>query len=508
MKLEKFTPFYIDIKYDTFDTMPCGSPAYRIRNKTITDLLMHFFKNLLYTALFLLFNAYGAFSQSFTKAQMREDLDTLIHTVARVSPHIAVKKDLWQYDAIREMRTLRKQVDTISSDLSFFLLVERALTLAQDMHTSMNYPLPAWAQEQAEAYRSIRSRFKMAIPNTYVNGKYIIREAFHYGKDTIVIGSEITQLEGQPVDAYIRRHISGREYAYDVRLHKFFGAGFFKNMETIFRDSLSFSFRLPSGAVKKLTMPTTEFTRYLPVAYKRRNPTRIELWEPENILYIRLTEMNADSIPFLQRELARYRTKDLSRIIIDFRNNGGGDDTTWQSLYAAILPSAVSYPLKISANKGFGKEKETAPLLAKYGLHSLVNETVTLEPSGSSLRFTGKIFVLFEDHYSSTGSAMIVPNAQPKDNFISIGRRTGHFLGVGFAPLVFTLPHSKLPYRIAPSLETTGAARPADLMHDQAEIEVPFDIRDFITTSTYSGNLGDKTYLLQYDPFIRAVMQH
>ncbi|WP_346317866.1 hypothetical protein [Chitinophaga sp. YIM B06452] len=69
--------------------------------------------------------------------------------------------------------------------------------------------------------------------------------------------------------------------------------------------------------------------------------------------------MNADSIPFLQRELARYRTQDLSRIIIDFRNNGGGGDTTWQSLYAAILPVPVSYPLKISANKGFGKEKET-----------------------------------------------------------------------------------------------------------------------------------------------------
>lgn len=313
-----------------------------------------------------------------------------------------------------------------------------------------------------------------------------------------------------PVDTYVQRHLRGRGYAYDVSRHKFFGAGFFKNMETIFRDSLSFSFRLPSGGVRKLTMPTREFTRYLPTAYKRRNPTRIELWEPENILYIRLTEMNADSIPFIQRELAKYRSRaqSLSRIIIDFRNNGGGDDTTWQSLYAAILPGPVSYPLKISANKGFGKEKETAPLLAKYGLYSLVDKTVTLEPSGSSLRFTGKIFVLFEDHYSSTGSAMIVPNAQHNDNFISIGRKTGYFLGVGFAPLVFTLPHSKLSYRIAPSLETTGAARPADLMHDEAEIEVPYDIRDFTATSTYIGNLGDKTYLLQYDPFIRAVMKH
>jgi hypothetical protein len=471
---------------------------------------MHPFKICLYAALLLLCTASCAFSQSLTKAQMREDLDTLIHTIARVSPHIAVKKDLWNYDAIREMKALRRQIDTVSSDLSWYLLLEQALTLPQDMHTSMHHPLPDWLKKQRDAYLSIRSLFKMAIPNTYMNGKYIIREAFHYGQDTIPIGSEITQIEGQPVDAYVRANLRGRGYAYDVNLHKFFGAGFFKTTETIFRDSLSFSFRLPSGAVKKPTMPTREFTRYPPTGYKRRNPTRVELWEPENILYIRLTEMNADSIPFLQRELAKYRNRvrDISRIIIDFRNNGGGDDTTWQSLYAAILPSPVSYPLKISANKGFGKEKETAPLLAKYGLYSLVNDTVTLEPSDSSLRFTGKIFVLFEDHYSSTGSAMIVPNARHDDNFISIGRKTGYFLGVGFAPLVFELPHSRLSYRIAPSLETTGAARAADLMHDEAEIEVPYDIRDFINTSTYNGNLGDKDYLLHYDPFIRVVMQH
>lgn len=471
---------------------------------------MHRFTTLLFATLFLLCSASVAFSQSLTKAQMREDLDTLIHTIARVSPHIAVKKDLWKYDAIREMKALRRQIDTISSDLSWYLLLEQALTLPQDMHTSMLYPLPAWLKEQRDTYLRIRSLFKMAIPNIYMNGKYIIREAFYYGQDTIPIGTEIMEIEGRPVDDYVQRHIRGRGYAYDVSRRKFFGAGFFKTTETIFRDSLSFGFRLPSGAVKKLTMPTREFTRYLPTGYKRRNPTRVELWEPENILYIRLTEMNADSIPFLQRELAKYRSRvqSLSRIIIDFRNNGGGDDTTWQSLYAAILPSPVSYPLKISANKEFGKEKETAPLLAKYGLYSLVNDTVTLEPSDSSLRFTGKIFVLFEDHYSSTGSAMIVPNARHDDNFISIGRRTGYFLGVGFAPLAFTLPHSKLPYRIAPSLETTGAARPADLMHDEAEIEVPYDVRDIITTSTYNGELGDKAYLLRYDPFIRIVMQH
>lgn len=451
-----------------------------------------------------------AFSQSFTKDQMREDLDSLIQTIARISPHIAVKKDVWKYDAMQEIKNLRKRIDTISSDLSYYLLLEQALTLSQDMHTSSWFPLPEWAKLSDEAYHRIRSTFKMAIPNTYVDGKYIIREAFTYRGDTIGIGSEIVQIEGQPVDKYVRRHLSGRYYSYDIKHGKFYGAGFFKNVETIFLDSLSYRFRLPSGTIKNIRMSTREFTSYLPVGYKRKNVTRVEFWEPENILYIRLTEMNSDSIPFLQRELARYkdRTKEIERIIIDFRGNPGGDDTTWQSLYAAVIPSAISYPLKISANKGFGKEKEKQLLLAKYGLYSLIDKTESLEPSDASMRFTGKIFVLFEDHYSSAGSAMIIPNAKKDDNIISVGRKTGSFLGVGYPPLLFTLPHSKFPYRVAPSIETTGITHPADLMHDNPEIEVPYDIRDFKATATYKGNLSDKTYLLRYDPFIRVVMQH
>lgn len=459
----------------------------------------------------ILCTATSAFSQSFTKDQMREDLDTLIYTIARISPHIAVKKDVWKYDALQEMKNLKKRIDTISSDLSYYLLLEQAFTLSQDMHTSTWFPFPDWAKTEAAAYHRIRSFFKMAIPNTYVNGKYIIREAFVYGVDTIKIGSEIRRIEGQPVDKYVRQHLSGRYYPYDMKYGKFYGAGFFKNIETVFRDSLSFSFRLPSGIIKNLTMPTREFTRYVPVGYQRKNNiTRIEFWEPERILYIRLTDMNADSIPFLQREIARYKehTKDIERIIVDFRGNPGGDDTTWQSLYAAIIPSPVSYPLKLSANKGLGKKKETLPLLAKYGLYSLVDKTETLEPSDSSLHFTGKIFVLFEDHYSSAGSAMIIPNAKKDDQIISVGRKTGTFLGVGYAPLLFTLPHSKLPYRIAPSIETTGAGRAGDLMHDNVEIEVPYDIRDFEATATYTGNLNDKAYLLRFDPFIRVAMQH
>ena len=92
---------------------------------------------------------------------------------------------------------------------------------------------------------------------------------------------------------------------------------------------------------------------------------------------------------------------------------------------------------------------------------------------------------------------MIVPNARKDDNFHSIGRNTGYFLGVGFAPLLVNLPHTQLPYRIAPSIETTGVKKPADLMHDRVEYEVPFDVRDLINMN----------YLLRYDPFIRAAMR-
>ena len=206
----------------------------------------------------------------------------------------------------------------------------------------------------------------------------------------------------------------------------------------------------------------------------------------------------------------------MERIIIDIRGNGGGEDTVWLTLYSKIVAKPVSFRLKIDdyalpkeemiARGITDQKKETNPLLLKYHLFTIVDKTETLEPLDSSIRFTGKIIVLAENIYSSAGSSIVIPNADPRDNIISIGRKAGYFLGVGFSPLNFELPHSQFPYRIAPSINVTGAVKLADLTHDRYEIELPYSIQEFIDREKYNGNIFSKGFLLHYDPFIKKAL--
>jgi hypothetical protein len=102
----------------------------------------------IFCCLFLLFYSIFTQAQTLSKAAMYADFDSLVATIKRISPHIPLKKDLWQYDALAQMTRLRIVIDTLKIDLTYFLLLEKTLNLAQDMHTSSMRQHSGWAATQ------------------------------------------------------------------------------------------------------------------------------------------------------------------------------------------------------------------------------------------------------------------------------------------------------------------------------------------------------------------------
>lgn len=469
---------------------------------------------------------YGQSKLTLTKRQMFADFDTLTQTLTKISPHLPVKKELWNYNAIAEMTKRRKQIDTVSTDMSFYLLLQSVLNLAMDMHTSNNGQQQGWAQAQSQSYYNTRNNFKFSIGNRYINGKYYVTHPFVINGDTINIGYEITHLNDQKIDNYIATHLDSRTgFKYDLALKKFYFEGFYKNNETIFLDTLVFRFKNKNGVSKQYKISTTSFTQYLkPKSTNKGDTTRIEFWDDKNILFIRVTEMNEDYIPYFKNELAKYRDKSLriNKIIIDFRGNGGGSDTTWTSLYAELINKPISFEQKIDdlnqpnltndwyINRGWKAQKrvrENNKLLSHFNFYTISNDIQTLEPSESSINFSGKIYVLAEDHYSSTGSAISVANSSMTDNLITVGRKTGYFLGIGFSPVNFQLPNTKLSFRVAPTIEVTNAKTLSDLLQDKIQIEVPTSLHEYLMRFNYNGELSSKEYLSKYDPFIKRICE-
>jgi Peptidase family S41 len=481
-----------------------------------------------YFLVFLLFGQFAFAQQNLTlsKSQMYADFDTLAQSIIKISPQIPIKKDLWHYDVVAEINKKRKLIDTISSDLSFYILLQKVMNTNLDMHTSNNSEQKGLAETQLRNYSEIRNKFKFSLGNSYINGKYIITTPFIVSGDTINIGSEITHFNKQKVDDYVATHLDSRwGFKYDLKYKKFYFTGFFKNVETVFLDTLYIGFKNTNGIVKQYRMPTNSITKFLKSSSLNKNDsTRVEYWNNENILFIRVTEMKEEYIPFFKYELNKYRNKvaGIKKVIIDFRGNGGGADTTWSSLYAELIDKTISFHQKIDdlnqstitdndyVARGLNSAKrikDYSLLLNKYNFYIVSDKVQTLEPSNTSIKFKGKIYVLTEDHFSSTGSAISVANSSMTDNLITVGRKTDYFLGIGFSPINFHLPFSQLSYRVAPSIEVTNAKNLIDLMQDKIQIEIPYNLNDYKNRFNYIGDISSKEFLLQYDPFVKKVLE-
>jgi hypothetical protein len=470
--------------------------------------------------------SWGQTSMTFSKQQMFADFDSLSGNLVSVSPQLHIKKDLWGCDAVAELKKLRRSIDTLRSDFAFYILLRKALNTAQDLHTGIWNEQELWVAKQQQLFTDLSNKtFRFSLPNIYINGKYIIWAPFKIGEDTIKIGTEVIRINRQAISAYLKTHPADEIYQYSIHNKELYYPGFFKNFQTLFTDSLSLTFRTEQGRETTYTVSTHLFTEYFPKkGLKSQDTTRVECWKTEKVLYIRLTSMNPQYIPFLKQEISKCKSQvdSIEKVILDFRGNGGGSDRVWTSLYAELLPSDIIFPLKLDGfNNGLLTkkkiekaggvavlQKEKNPLLKKYPFWVLTNATDTLKPTTTSLRFKGKIFVLAEDYYSSTGSAVAVANRNHSDNIISVGRSTGYFLGVGFPPEIFILPNSKLKYRIAPSMEVTNAVRLQDLMFDQLEFEIPYSVNEFKNKYEYSGSTSSKDYLTQYDSIIKFVLHY
>jgi len=460
---------------------------------------------------------------SLSRVQMYADFDTLSSTLKRVSPHIALKKAVWKYDAMKEIASLRAKIDTISTDLGYFVLLQEAIASVQDLHTSLWGEQSGWAKVQEDKYWKLRNGFKLSVPNVYSDGRYLITDPFVVDGDTVNIGTEVTHIEDQKISDYLRSRLWAREgCSYDLKRKTFYTGGFFKNMESIFQPELKFTFRRQDGKSVTHSMATDQFTKYLPMK-GFKDSSRVEYWQTERVLYIRLMKMDEALKPALFAALTGYigRTDQFSKIIIDIRGNGGGNDNVWQDLYSRLIDRPISYSLQIDASAdplgkaviaaqtdSMGWKQDSSTLLKDFGLYQVVNKKESIEVDSSSLHFTGKIIVLAERHYSSAGSMVAVAASSSTDNIIAMGRSTGYFMGIGFAPGLFKLPYSGLQYRIAPSIEVSRVNKLSDLMHDEMEVEVPYDMGYYREKFRSGLSPYTREFMVSFDPMIRAAIRY
>jgi len=472
-----------------------------------------------------------------TKEEMLEDFDHFIETVVKFSPQTPVRKAVTGIDPLEELQKIRKRISQIKSTAEFATLMESAITVLQDGHSSMlrprSYPND-YLKELGISDSAIsvfphyhksrmagRSGKKFNLQLKYLSGEYYNIGSFNHNGKTFESGWRLSKINGEKATDFVsalypylyrmRWDYVNRRY-YSERFYRAFNFGPDSIFELTFedgtRDTVTGIF--PLGQEISYENKDTDESQY--------NSYKVDYFPDEKILYVRIPRMNLDYVEHYPEEIkAKASGEPVRKIIFDIRNNPGGADNVWVDALSAVIAEPIDFELLLLANNyeevkaKYPEESEnwgtyTPSFLEGYKYAVFASGPRKIEPSPESLNYDGPIYILQNDGiYSSAGAFVAI--GLLADNISTVGQNTGWLLGRGINPVVFELPNSKILYRIEPVIDFQNANSAIDVYHDTVEIHVPLTIEDYLMRINYDGDVYGKEFLFKHDTVFQKALK-
>lgn len=288
---------------------------------------------------------------------------------------------------------------------------------------------------------------------------------------------------------------------------------------------------MPDNTINNDTFYYNKNVNLKPKLSTYKDSNKVEYWLEQKVLYIRIYDMD-DSRKcrkfYKTKIIEEGKGKEIKKVIFDVRDNMGGDFFLWKLLYELLIKEPISLRYSVYGNN---PKNLTKQYKRWHGMEDNITDSIKfdgsvfyrydtdssgyhfpyfhlLKPCKESLKLDCKfITVGNENIFSATGEALQISNFNPNDNFISIGRSTGEFVGNLFDAIVFKLPNSKIKICIDPTIDLNNVKEVKDAMHDKYEYEIPHTIKEWQDKNNYKGNIWDKDFLINYDPFIKQALE-
>ena len=471
-----------------------------------------------------------------TTEEMLADFDSYVETVINFSPQTPVRKAVTGIDPLAELKKMRSRITKIKSTEEFAMLIQSAITVLQDGHSSLLWPrgydseylkevgVSDVAIELFPSYYELRTSDreykKFNLKLKYINGEYYSIAPFKHEGHSYEAGWKLVEINGRQAQSFI-----GELYPYLTRMRwdyshqRYYSERFYKAFNLSSDQTLKLKFVDKNEKASTGMFKLSEALQYEgdDVVDAAKKAKKVEYFSNEQILYIRIPRMNMDHVDFYPVEIkSKASGKPLKKVIIDIRSNPGGSDNIWVNVLAVIIKKPIDFELLLLANPSEEMKKEypedspkwtsyRASFLDDYEYAVFASGDRQIEPSDSSLNFDGKIYILQnEGIYSSAGAMAAI--GMLADNIFTVGQNTGWLLGRGVNPIVFELPHSKILYRIEPVIDFQNANNAVDVYHDKVEIPVSLTIDQYLERSYHKGDVYGSEFLFNRDPvFIKAL---
>jgi len=380
-----------------------------------------------------------------------------------------------------------------------------------------------YAKNYNTFFETLKTDFE--LPIKYIDGKYFVTIPFEYNGITFGSGFELVECDSQPIEKILPSLISEiSPLRWDIKNKIYYKDNFYKAQKFIVDGKINLGFIDDSGNMIRQQFNFDDSFTLLKkpirkIGYFSQEEEKVIYFDKENILYLRIPKMDRDKVTFYTNKIDSISNlgSKISKVVLDIRGNGGGSDRLYTSILKHIISESVNEPYKVAFPKndfilsyfGFKPTDVTVQRNTLLGNSSfyLYGQNRKIKPDSTSIKYNNKIFILQDEFvYSAAGNLSAL--AKSNSNIITIGNRTGLCGGKQTSPIYFSLPNSKLIYRLEPMLDFSNVNKIEDIFHDEVTDYIPQTFEDYKRRIFSENDIYSMGFLREYDPLFKIVVDY
>lgn len=415
-------------------------------------------KAIAFTTLFVLvcLQAFGQAGSKFSRAAVLGDLETLYGSLPEVH------YDLYAYTTEAAFAATYQRVKAEISNDSLSRLeatnhFQRLISAVNNGHTEIHFPSQSYI-EYAEAGGTL---FPLEL--AFENGKSLVRKNFSEN-DQIKIGSEVLSINGLKMREVLTRiypQLSAeRPYFKKAKIEVY---SFPRCYWQVFGEHTNFEVTIRSaGTVKTYSLKAVDLIEGYEMKRSEVLSAAMQLDFLEGAAYLNPGHFSGDEEQyqhFIDSAFTTIKKQGSQILILDLRNNGGGDNSFSDYLVSYIADQPFQwngrFTLKTSQllKEHVRKHNDTTAVYFQQILQhpngsKYEYRFADYQPQAEHRRFHGKVYVLI-NRQSHSQAAVTAAQIQDYGFGTLVGEETGDYPSLYASQFPFSLPNTGIAVKVS-----------------------------------------------------------
>lgn len=381
--------------------------------------------------------------KEFSPQELAEDLDYLIKSLEEIHPDLYAftPKEIFY----TEVERIRDKMNEPATRKDFYILAAPLVTMLQDGHTGAQVPREEWS-----SYLEEGGKFFPLEINIY-DGKVTIIENPARGYPGVVTGSELLSVNGISIEEIVNNmlnYLSGERKSFrEKRVEMLFK----RLLWLLYGFSDSFELELFCSVNNVFTKVTVEgiTNRDLKtVSSVQQEPYSFQVIPETDIGFVDFRSFRdlEQFNEFLKETFSRIKEEKITHLIIDIRNNGGGNSMLGDAFldYLTDKPFTQYREVEIKVSKQIKENYRGWKELQSAADGSMLSYQIEeKKPKKNPLRYEGDVYLL-TGAFTFSSAADFAAAFKYYDIGTIIGDETGGLMKCFGDVYTFHLPNTKL----------------------------------------------------------------